>query len=114
MKTIALAISALLFVSSSVAAQGRAGSCDKGCLLSAADAYLAALVAHDPAKAPMAPNAKFTEQTKVLKVGEDGLWKSAISVSPTFKIYGDTIHEIEAMGFTLPLYSKNGWNPFVK
>ena len=31
-----------------------------------------------------------------------------------FKIYGDRIHEIEAMGFTLPLYSKNGWNPFTK
>jgi hypothetical protein len=31
-----------------------------------------------------------------------------------FKIYGDKIHEIEAMGFTLPLYSKNGWNPFIK
>jgi hypothetical protein len=31
-----------------------------------------------------------------------------------FKIYDDKIHEIEAMGFTLPLYSKNGWNPLVK
>jgi hypothetical protein len=31
-----------------------------------------------------------------------------------FKIHGDKIHEIEAMGFTLPLYSKNGWNPFIK
>ena len=31
-----------------------------------------------------------------------------------FKIYGDHIHEIEAMGFTLPLYSKSGWNPFIK
>jgi len=86
MKTIVLAIPALLFVSSSAAAQGAAAACDRGCLLSAADAYLAALVAHDPSKAPMAPNAKFTEQTRVLKVGQDGLWKSAISVSPTFKI----------------------------
>ena len=31
-----------------------------------------------------------------------------------FKIWGGKIHEIEAMGFTLPLYSKNGWNPFIK
>jgi hypothetical protein len=29
-------------------------------------------------------------------------------------IGGRKIHEIEAMGFTLPLYSKNGWNPFVR
>jgi hypothetical protein len=31
-----------------------------------------------------------------------------------FKISGGTIHEIEAMGFTLPLNSKNGWSPFVR
>lgn len=61
-------------------------SCDKACLLRTADAYLAALVAHDASKAPMSPNATFTEQTKVLKVGDEGLWKSAISVSTTYKI----------------------------
>jgi hypothetical protein len=61
-------------------------SCDRACLLKTADDYLAALVAHDAKKAPMAPNAKFTEQTKVLKVGEEGLWKSAISTSTTFKL----------------------------
>jgi hypothetical protein len=62
------------------------GTCDRACLLKTADDYLAALVAHDPSKAPLAQNAKFTEQTKVMKVGEEGLWKSAISTSPTFKI----------------------------
>ena len=31
-----------------------------------------------------------------------------------YKIYGGKIHEIEAMGFTLPLNSKNGWSPFMK
>jgi hypothetical protein len=61
------------------------GTCDRACLLKTADDYLAALVAHDPSKAAMAPNAKFTEQTKVMKVGEEGLWKSAISTT-TFKI----------------------------
>jgi len=50
-----------------------------------ADAYFAALVAHDPAKAPMAPNAKFTEQAKVLPVG-DGLWKTTTEGPTTFKI----------------------------
>ena len=33
----------------------------------------------------MAPNAKFTEQAKVLPVGE-GLWKSAVEGPTTFKI----------------------------
>ncbi len=73
-----------LTTASPVSAQGAA--CDRACLLATADSYLAALVAHDPTKAPMAPGAKFTEQTRVLKVGEEGLWKSAISTSTTFKI----------------------------
>src|SRR5215831_2406634 len=74
---------AALVAASPSAAQG---TCDRACLLKMADDYLAALVAHDKTRAPMAPNAKFTEQTKVLEVGEQGLWKSAISTSTTFKI----------------------------
>ena len=31
-----------------------------------------------------------------------------------FKIRGEKIHEIEAMGFMLPLNSKNGWSPFLR
>ena len=80
----AVTLASALMTSSGVSAQ--ATSCDRACLVNIADTYLAALVAHDPSKAPMAPNAKFTEQTKVLKAGEDGLWKSAISTSTTFKI----------------------------
>ena len=83
-KKLAMFVAGVLFAVSTAAAQGAA--CDRACLLSTADAYLAAMVAHDASKAPMAANAKFTEQTKELKVGADGLWKSAISVSPTFKI----------------------------
>src|SRR5215831_18276317 len=74
---------AATFAASPCSAQG---TCNRACLLKTADDYLAALVAHNPAKVPMAPNAKFTEQTKVLKVGEEGLWKSTISTSTTFKI----------------------------
>lgn len=62
------------------------GSCDKVCLRALADAYFAALVAHDPSKAAMAPGAKFTENTQVLNVGE-GLWKSASEAPGNFKIY---------------------------
>jgi hypothetical protein len=60
-------------------------ACDRACLLGIADAYFAALAAHDPAKAPMAPNAKFTEQTQVLTVGE-GLWKTTTEGPTAFKI----------------------------
>jgi hypothetical protein len=31
-----------------------------------------------------------------------------------FKIRGGRLHEIEAMGFMLPLYSKNGWSQFLR
>jgi len=31
-----------------------------------------------------------------------------------FKLRGGRINEIEAMGFTLPLYSKNGCSQFVR
>lgn len=60
-------------------------ACDRACLLDIADRYLAAIVAHAPAKAPLAANLTFTENTVVMKPG-DGLWKSAKEVSKTFKI----------------------------
>jgi len=60
--------------------------CDKACLRSAVDTYLAALVAHDPAQVPLSAHVEFVENTKVMKPGE-GLWKSASAVPTTFKIY---------------------------
>lgn len=83
---------ALVYVCSTAAARaqanlgGKPGNCDKACLRSIADAYFAALVAHNPSKAAMAPGAKFTENTKAVSVG-DGLWKTASEAPTTFKIY---------------------------
>jgi hypothetical protein len=51
-----------------------------------ADAYLAALVAHDPSKAAMGIGAKFTENAQVVAVGE-GLWKTASEPPTNFKVY---------------------------
>jgi hypothetical protein len=85
---IAGAATLLCTLTATDAAAGQSGAsstCDRACLMGIADTYLAALVAHDPAKAPMAPNAKFTEQSKMLPVG-DGLWKSAVEGPTTFKI----------------------------
>ena len=110
------------------AQRGQAGAaCDKACLPEIADTYLAALVAHDTSKVPIAPNAKFTEQAQPMAIGEGQLWKLTTEGPTTFEIpvadpvvgqigliYGGKMHEIEAMGFTLPLYSKNGWSPFIK
>jgi hypothetical protein len=62
------------------ATAGAAQDCDRSCLLGLADGYLAALVAHDPAKAPVAANVRFTENTHVLKLGEGSAWTNATGV----------------------------------
>src|SRR5687768_321545 len=86
----AVAVVAALLVAASASHAGQrgqapAGVCDRACLSNIADTYLAALVAHAPRKAPLAPNMKFTENTQVLLPGE-GLWATATAVSNTFKI----------------------------
>lgn len=58
------------------AAAASAADCDRACLKNTMTTYLNALVAQDPAKAPIAVNARFTEDSKDLKVGE-GMWKTA-------------------------------------
>jgi hypothetical protein len=67
-------------------AQPRAAACDRACLNALVDSYLAALVAHDPSRVPIAPNARFVENVQAKKPGE-GLWQSASAVPTTFKIY---------------------------
>lgn len=61
-------------------------TCDRACLTGIADAWFAAIAAHDPAKAPTAPTTRFTEQTLVRQIGE-GLWKTASEAPTTFTIY---------------------------
>jgi hypothetical protein len=60
-------------ITSSVAAET---ACDRECLYGFVDRYLAAMVAHDSGKLPLAPNVKFTENQTVLQLGE-GAWRSA-------------------------------------
>src|SRR5208282_1065924 len=68
------------------AGQSAAGTaCDYACLTGMVDQYLAALVAHDPRKLPVTANAKFTENTIPLKLG-DALW-GTISGMGTYKVY---------------------------
>ena len=79
----------ILFVigaAGAIAFAQRDTSCAPGCLEKTLDTYLAAVVAHDPAKAPLAANIKSVENTVPMKPGE-GLWKTATEVPATFKIY---------------------------
>ena len=62
-----------------------AESCDRACLIKTTDQYLAAVVAHDPSKAPLAKDLMFVENVKRMKPGE-GLWKTATGGPTAFKI----------------------------
>lgn len=53
-----------------------AQSCDRTCLEGLLDAYVAALVANDAARLPLATDIKFTENGQRLRL-DDGLWHTA-------------------------------------
>lgn len=57
------------------------GACDRACLADVMSRYLASLVAHDPTQAPLAGNARFTEDATPLPIG-GGLWKTASKLRP--------------------------------
>lgn len=69
-------------------AQSKAG-CDRACLADTMTKYLDSVVAHDPKKAPLAANVRFTEDAKVLAVG-DGFWKTATKLRPFRMDFLDT------------------------
>jgi hypothetical protein len=73
-----------LTASGSAQAQGRLPqACDRVCLSGVMDQYLGAMLAHDPSKAPLAQNVKYTENASDIDVTlGDGLWA-------TISKYGD-------------------------
>ena len=75
-----LFIASLAAVTIASAATGRAqGACDRQCLTDILTRYLNAMVAHDPAGAPLSPSVRFTENAAAIKVGE-GLWKNLVKL----------------------------------
>src|SRR5262245_13230065 len=81
MRNAFVSLAALLVVGAQPLAAQNAADCDRACLAGVVTAYLDSLVAHDPKKAPLAANARFTEDAKELRVGE-GLWKTASKLRP--------------------------------
>jgi hypothetical protein len=61
-------------------------ACNRQCLIDATDAYVAALVAHDIAKAPLSDQIAFVENATRTKPGE-GLWKNIVKGPSTFAIH---------------------------
>ena len=62
-------------------ANAQGAKCDRQCLTDMMTRYLNAMVAHDPSAVPVAPNVKFTEDGKVLKLG-DGAWTTVAKLRP--------------------------------
>jgi hypothetical protein len=79
------ALAALLMPALPAAAQSATLGCDRACLDGMVDKYLAALVAHKPAAAPFAADARFTENHQPLKIGQ-GTWKTVDGLG-TYKHY---------------------------
>jgi hypothetical protein len=76
----------LTFGAAAISMAANAAKCDRACLVRTVDAYVAAMVAHNPSQVAFATNVKFVENTVPMKPGE-GLWKTASQGPTTFKIY---------------------------
>ena len=72
-----------------------AKECDGDCLKGMITQYIDALAGHDPSRLPLAENVRFTEDSKVLKIGE-GLWKTVTGKDPFHQDYLDTEKQIAA------------------
>ena len=61
------------------------GPCDRACLEGHVNAYLAAMVAHDPSRLPLAASVRFTENDVPLRLG-DAAWRTVTALG-TYKLY---------------------------
>jgi hypothetical protein len=61
-------------------------ACNRQCLIDATNTYVAALVAHDPTKAPLADKLVFVENVTKMTPG-DGLWKNIVKGPSSFAIH---------------------------
>jgi hypothetical protein len=92
-KTLALSglLSLLSLSSPSVLAQ----QCDRACLTGMLTQFIAALVAHDPSRLPLAEGARYTEDSRNAKLGE-GIWQSVTANGGFRQDYIDTRKQVAA------------------
>ena len=77
----------------SVPAQAK--ECDRACLGGLVTQYLDALVAHDPSKLPLTPEARFTENGAPQDLGK-GLWQTVTGKAAFRQDYLDTTAQVAA------------------
>lgn len=76
-----------LLLSTSIATAKK--DCDRACLEGFVTAYLEALLARDPATAPLSQRARYTENGQRLAVG-DGLWATVTELGRYRNVFADT------------------------
>ncbi len=91
----AAAVAGLLAVLSLSPGPASAAQCDRACLGGLITRYVDALVARDPSKLPLAADVRFTEDSKLLKLGE-GLWKEPLRKGTFRQDYLDTSKHVAA------------------
>lgn len=64
-------------------------ACDRACLKGHIDGYVAAMVAHDPTRLPLAATARFTEDTAEKQLADSALWKTGTGAGPFRQDYLD-------------------------
>jgi len=67
-----------------------AARCDRPCLEGLVADYLAAVVAHDPSRLPLASDARYTEKEQLLAVG-DGFWQTAVAIGNYAHFFADPV-----------------------
>lgn len=82
------------------ASANAAAMCDRACLKSTLDAYLNAVVRHDPKAAPLSLGFRQTENAQVRNAGT-GVWLSATALGKVQRRYFDTTTEQAAYFGTL-------------
>ena len=97
MRTIrtAAAYSICLIAAAVATAPAQAADCDRACLSGLLTQYVDALVAHDPSRLPVAGEVRFTEDSRVLELGE-GLWKTVTAKGDFRHDYLDTTKQVAA------------------
>lgn len=77
------------------AASAGAARCDRACLADLVSQYVSALMAHEPARLPLAAKVRFTEDSRELPLG-DGLWKTVTGKGTFRHDYLDVRRQVAA------------------
>ena len=67
-----------------------AARCDRPCLEGLVADYLAAVVAHDASRLPLAGDVRYTENEQLLAVG-DGFWQTAVAIGNYAHFFADPV-----------------------